>query len=101
VRALSPVLLRVPELDAANPATLTGEVDHSRPVARGDSVSNLEFVVFAALKVDNNSLKFNVAASNPELKLPEGPAIVYVNRVVIPSPVDIRLPELLPSALVA
>ena len=99
--ALAPVLLRVPELDATNPAPVTGEVDHPRLTARRNSISNLELVVLTALEVNNNSLEFNVAASNPKLKLPEGPAIVYDYRVVISSAVDIRRPELLPSSLLA
>lgn len=45
VRTRAPTALRIPELDASDPATVTGEVNLPRPSPIRDSVANLDVVV--------------------------------------------------------
>lgn len=92
--------LRIPKLDAANPATLTGEVDYARPASIGDSIWNRKFVVGAVVKVNNHSLELNRPAPDLEQEGSETHAVVHDNPIVIPPSVDIGSAEVLPSALV-
>jgi len=101
VRARAQTPLRIPKLDAANSATITGEIDHTRSTLIGDSISNLNFVVGAAVEVDNHSLKLDRPASNFKQERSETLAPVDGDPIVVPSSIDIRSPELFPSVVVS
>ena len=101
VRARSPSLLRIPELDAPNPAPVPGKVDDTGLAAVLYSISNLKISVFAVLKVNGDSLEFNCAPSNSKLKCAITVAAVYDDPIVIIPPIDMRLPQHFPSAFVA
>jgi len=58
-------------------------------------------VVGAVVEVDNNSLKFNRPTPDPELKGSETLAVVHDDSIVIVPAIYMRLPEHLPSALIA
>lgn len=98
-RPAAPTPSRIPELDAANPAPVTGEIDLTSPAALRNSIANLKLVVGAVLKMDDNSLEFDSRASDPKLNLPKHPAIVHGNPVVIRPSVNIRSAKRLPSAV--
>lgn len=101
VRPRAPPLLRIPELDAANPATVTRKVNLTRLAPIGNPIPNLEVVVGAIVEVDNHSLEFNRPALDPKLKGTERPAVVHEDSIVIVPAIYMRLPEHFPSALVA
>jgi hypothetical protein len=101
VRTRAPASLRVPKLDAADPAAVTRKVNLTGPSPTRDSVPNLNVVVSPVLEVDNHSLKLNRSASDFKLKRPETFVVVHDNPVVIIPSVDIGSPKLLPSTFVA
>jgi hypothetical protein len=100
-RARTPSLLRIPELHAANSATVTGKVNHPGLALIGDSIPNLKLVVLTVIEVDNNSLELDVPTPDPKLNLAERSAVAHENPIVILPSVDSCATEQFPSALVA
>jgi len=58
-------------------------------------------VVGAIVEVDNHSLEVNRPSSNLKHERSETLAVVHDNPILIPPSIDIRSPELFPSAVVS
>jgi hypothetical protein len=100
IRPRSPILLRIPKIDAANPAAVTRKVNLTRSPACGNPAQNLKLMILAVLEVDNHPLKLNRPASDLKHKGPETRAIVHKNSIVIIPSINVNSPERFPSTLV-
>jgi hypothetical protein len=100
VRTRAPAFFRIPKLDAANPATITGKIDNPGLAFIGDSIPNLNFLVLTVIEVNDNAFEFNGAASDAELELAERSPVVHKYPIVIGSSVYVGLSQNFPAAVV-
>jgi hypothetical protein len=100
-RAGAPSLLRIPELDAANPASITREINNTCFATFLDPFRNRKVGVGSVLEVNKYSLKLNRSTLDTELKRSKTLATVQDDSIVIVSAIYIHLSDALPTGVIA
>src|SRR5258708_4998489 len=100
-RAGAPSLLRIPELDASNSASVAGEINDTGFATFLDPFRNRKVRVVAVLEVNEYTLKVNRSALDTKLERSETLATVHEDPIVIVPAVYCHLSDTLPTRIVA